>query len=139
MFDLVPSRRGFLKSLAGVFMVFSTPRFASAAMLSGRAEHPEPRPGIDASRVLKKEELGNDAEIIELFDHVRTIPQIVDGIRCPCGCANEPGNYSLLSCYETGMARFCEICQACGRIAYERHAKGDSLKDIRRHIDGAFN
>jgi hypothetical protein len=101
--------------------------------------HPEPRPGVNASRMLKPSELNGDPDLIELFDHVRTIPHIVDGIRCSCGCAGLPGNYSLLSCYEgEGMARFCEICQAGGRIAYEQHAKGKTLAEIRRHVDGAL-
>ena len=59
--------------------------------------HPDPRPGIDASAVLPPERVAPHAR--ELYDHVREIPQIVDGIRCQCGCADLPGMYSLLSCY----------------------------------------
>jgi hypothetical protein len=104
-----------------------------------RGPHPEPRPGVNAARMLKTSELNGDPDLIELFDHVRTIPHIVDGIRCSCGCAGLPGNYSLLSCYEgEGMARFCDICQSGGRIAYEQHTRGATLAEIRRHVDGAL-
>jgi hypothetical protein len=137
-----PDRRTFFRLLPAAALVMGWPVEANAFVRRpavGRPGHPEPRPGIDGSRVLKADQLAGDPETIELFDHVREIPHIVDGIRCSCGCADEPGIYSLLSCYEgSGMARFCDTCKAGGRIAYERFSKGDSLAQIRRHIDGAL-
>jgi hypothetical protein len=131
------SRRQFLRALPGFALLLASPMRAAALVTADHSgKHPEPRPGIDASRVLKAEDLDGDEELIELFDNVRKIPQIVDGIRCSCGCADLPRSYSLLSCYEGGgMARYCQICQNSGRIAYERHLKGDSLKEIRRQVD----
>lgn len=101
--------------------------------------HPEPRAGITAARVLTRDQLGESPDVIEVFDLVRQIPQIVDGIRCQCGCADLPGFYSLLSCYEgDGMARHCNVCQGEGRLAHRLHTAGKTLQDIRRAIDARY-
>ncbi|MDH5588829.1 MAG: PCYCGC domain-containing protein [Gemmatimonadota bacterium] len=100
--------------------------------------HPEPRAGIDASKVLTSDQLVNPA-VAPIFDMVREIPQIADGIRCNCGCAELEGFYSLLSCYEAGgMAQFCEICQGQATLAYRRHQEGQTLDRIRNAIDARF-
>jgi hypothetical protein len=100
--------------------------------------HPEPRPGITAARVLKADQVENP-EIRKIFDKVREIPQVVDGIRCNCGCADLEGFYSLLSCYEDkGMAQHCLVCQGQATLAHELHAKGWSLNGIRTAIDAKF-
>jgi hypothetical protein len=73
------------------------------------------------------------------FRMVREIPQVVDGIRCNCGCAELEGFYSLLSCYEqNGMAKDCMICQGQAKLAYKMHKDGFSLDAIRRAIDAEF-
>lgn len=102
--------------------------------------HPAPRPGRDASRVPKAAELKDTPDAIAAFDEVRQIPQIVDGIRCHCGCATQTGFYSLLSCFETAdaMARSCHICQGQGRYAFRLHRAGKSLGEIRVAIDSRF-
>lgn len=107
---------------------------------SARTTHPEPRPGITAAKVLKREELGDDAGTIRIFDQVRQIPHIVDGIRCYCGCAEIPEFYSLLSCYESdGMARYCEVCRGEGELVFKLHKEGQTLDQIRKAIDKKFN
>jgi hypothetical protein len=102
--------------------------------------HPTPRRGITSARVLKADQLSDvDADVIGIFDMVREIPQIADGIYCHCGCAEMPDHYSLLSCFEQdGMAQACVICQGEGRMTYELHKKGKSLDDIRAAIDRNF-
>lgn len=101
--------------------------------------HPTPRPGITAAKVLSKDELSHDAGLIPLFDSVREIPEIIDGIRCNCGCASAPGFYSLLSCYEgTAMAQWCPICQGQGRLAARLRKAGKSLDEIRIAVDAQF-
>lgn len=102
--------------------------------------HPTPRRGITAARVLRADQLsGVDADVIGVFDMVREIPQIADGIYCHCGCTDMPDHYSLLSCFEQdGMAQACVICQGEGRMAYELHNQGKSLADIRAAIDRNF-
>ena len=64
-----------------------------------KPKHPTPRPGITAERVLPDAKL-IDKTAAPVFAMVREIPQVVDGIRCNCGCAELEGFYSLLSCYE---------------------------------------
>ncbi len=101
--------------------------------------HPTPRPGITAARVLTKQQLAATPKFIPLFDSVREIPQVIDGIRCNCGCTDPPRFYSLLSCYEdTGMARDCFICQGQARLAVRLHREGKSLAQIRAAIDAKF-
>lgn len=101
--------------------------------------HPDPRPGIDGSTVLTAEELADTPHVVEIYDGIREAPHIADGIRCYCGCADLPGTRSLLSCYEEGgMARYCDICQGEGRLAYRRHQEGQSLDQIRRAIDARY-
>jgi hypothetical protein len=136
------SRRRFLPLLLSGFAVLAgLPRRAIAnggSAGTARGPHPEPRPGITAARVVKAEQIA-DAKIREIFAKVREIPQVVDGIRCNCDCADLEGFYSLLSCYEDkGMAQHCLICQGQATLAHELHAKGWSLNGIRTAIDAKF-
>jgi len=137
--DSLVSRRVFLRAV---------PLSLIAWLSSGRAswghprqtEHPDPRPGIDASDVLTVEQLaGSDKDVIAIFDMVREIPQIVDGIHCYCGCATQPEFRSLLICYTgVGMARACHICQGEGKLVYRRWKEGQTLDQIRRAIDARY-
>lgn len=149
-------RRAFLARLGGVLAPLAlgvsplgatplgaTPRAAGAdrpgrrTRRDGPGGHPDPRPGIDGSRVLPADRV--PPHVAELFDGVRSIPEVVDGIRCRCGCADVEGMYSLLSCYEaTGMARFCEICQGEGRLVVRLHGEGLGLEAIRAEVDRRF-
>jgi hypothetical protein len=104
-----------------------------------RSPHPTPRPGITAAKVLTAAQLSSTPHAIEYFDLVRQIPEVVDGIRCQCGCAELEGFYSLLSCYEDGgMASYCEICEGEGRMAFRLHKEGKSLDEIRASIDARY-
>ena len=132
------TRRSFVAALpawAAVLVI----RPASALVLRASAKHPAPRPGIDASKMLTRAELEGNAEALRIFDLVRQIPGVVDGIRCHCGCAEIPDYYSLLSCYEgDGMARYCEICSGEGELASRLHKQGKTLEQIRAEIDRKF-
>ena len=134
------SRRHFLASCTAVFaavLVDAPPASASNARAVG--PHPTPRAGITGEKVLAKGQLASKPKLIPLFDSVREIPEIVDGIRCNCGCTNPPEFYSLLSCYEgKGMARECGVCQGQGRLAVRLHKEGKSLDEIRAAIDAKF-
>ncbi len=142
-------RRHFLSVCAAAVAGLMAPgRPASATSLAsmlchhGRRDphpHPTPRPGITADKVLTHEQLGAFANAYDAFDEVRQIPEIIDGIRCNCGCAEDPSFYSLLSCYEgEGMARLCEICQGQGRLSFRLHKAGKTLDEIRAAIDARF-
>jgi hypothetical protein len=137
---LMTSRRAFIALLPA--SAFATMHHARRCVRGGRvhSEHPTPRPGITAEKVLTKKQLGDEhKEALPVFDMVREIPQIVDGIRCQCGCAALEGKYSLLSCFEAdGMAGHCGVCQGEGRLAYRLHKQGKSLDEIRAAIDAKF-
>lgn len=133
------SRRAFLSRTFGALAAaLPLPRLRFPAGGSGPG-HPTPRPGITAARVLTREELADTPGVIPVFDQVREIPGIVDGIRCNCGCADLPGFYSLLSCYEgDGMARSCPVCQGQGRMTYRLNKEGKTLDEIREAIDARY-
>lgn len=104
-----------------------------------RGPHPEPRAGITAAKVPATADLTHKSAA-RAFDQVRQIPQIIDGIRCHCGCAEHADSYSLLSCYEgkEPMAEHCAICQGQGRLAFRLSREGKSLAEIRIAIDGEY-
>jgi hypothetical protein len=132
------SRRSALALLAGACGIgLVRPTRAAARIRGARFRHPDPRPGIDASAVLPPERVSPHAS--ELYDRIRDIPHVVDGIRCECGCADLPGMYSLLSCYgESGMAQYCDVCSGEGQLAWELHRQGRTLDEIRAAIDRRF-
>ena len=137
------SRRAFIASGLGVLaaqLASSTAARARAPRSHARGpQHPAPRPGITGAKVATKEQLADAPALIPLFDSVRAMPEIVDGIRCHCGCADSPGFRSLLSCYEgDAMARDCRICQGQARLAARLHQSGKSLDEIRAAIDAKF-
>jgi hypothetical protein len=134
-----PSRRVFVAAVPPVLLSWAFGVRAPWGR-SRQTVHPEPRPGIDASEVLTAAQLeGAGQDVIGVFDLVREMPQIVDGIRCYCGCAELPGFRSLLSCYQReGMARGCHICQGEAKLAYRRWKEGQGLDQIRRAIDARY-
>lgn len=131
------TRRGFLVLLPGVLLATSVRRGrASSAHIGGQVKHPSPRPGIDASKVTPARDIHGGPEVREAFELVRQVPQVVDGIRCHCGCAEMEGFYSLLSCFEKdGMAQHCDVCQSLARLAHRMHRAGKSLAQIRAAVD----
>ena len=129
------TRRAMLGALA---------RACAGLLIAGRASaratgpHPDPRPGIDASHLPPPEKVAEHPDAVPAYAEARTIPEILDGIRCQCGCAEQPGHRSLLSCYEDGMAMDCDICQGQARLAYRLLAKGRTLDQIRSAIDSRY-
>ena len=149
--DAPLSRRTFLgaatRTVAGALLVavagdvLVPARLASAAAAFD-GKHPDPRPGIDASRILPTEKLADRGEnVVAAFDDARRIPEILDGIRCHCGCAEDPEMRSLLTCYEGDdpMAALCKICQGQARLAYRLHRGGRTLDQIRAAIDARYD
>lgn len=133
------TRRHFVASLPALLFTTASTATRGVASAPRSSVHPEPRPGITAARVLTRDQLGDHKDAAPVFDMVREIPQIVDGIRCQCGCASMESKYSLLSCYEAdGMAGHCEVCQNEGRLVYRLHKQGKTLNEIRAAIDAKF-
>lgn len=133
---LVHSALGLGAALAG----HVAPASAQAGVRAGAPpDHPTPRVGITGAKVLTAEQLTRSQHLVPLFDGIRAIPQIADGIRCHCGCAVLNDHYSLLSCYEgDAMARACPICQGEGRVVVRMHKEGKLLSEIRTAIDAQF-
>ena len=101
--------------------------------------HPTPRTGITGAKVLSGVKLATWPDLVQLFDGIRAIPAVADGIRCSCGCAEVPGYYSLLSCYEgDAMATICPICQGTGKLVVRLHGEGQTLAQIRVAVDAQF-
>lgn len=138
------TRRELLAFLAVAPFVGRAARPAAAATVPGapgaRSPHPEPRPGITAENVVPDDQLAvATPSVLAAFAAARQVPQIVDGIRCHCGCAEIEGNYSLLSCYEAGgMAQHCQICQGQARMALRLHEEGRTLDQIRSATDARY-
>ena len=137
------TRRGFLASAGAVAAIVILPPglwALSARHHHAAGPHPTPRKGITGAKVAKREDLPADSPaIVALFDAVRQIPAVLDGIRCNCGCSTTPGFYSLLSCYEgDAMAVDCKICQGQGRLVVRLNKSGKSLDQIREAVDAQF-
>jgi hypothetical protein len=131
------SRRRFL-ALFAVALFARPARAMSMRARPQKPKHPTPRPGITAERVLPDAKLA-DKSAAPVYAMVREIPEVVDGIRCNCGCADLDGFYSLLTCYEQGgMAQHCRICQGQAKLAHKMHKEGFSLNAIRRAVDAEF-
>jgi hypothetical protein len=129
------TRRAMLGALA---------RACAGLLIAGRASaratgpHPDPRPGIDASHLPPPDRVAQHPDAVPAYDEARAIPEVLDGIRCQCGCDDQPGHRSLLSCYEDGMAMDCKICQGQARLAYRLHSVGRTLDQIRSAIDSRY-
>lgn len=137
------TRREFLAACGALVAAAVVPGVVRAAAPRHRPHggpHPTPRPGITGAKVATHEQLAGKPKLIELFDAVREVPEVIDGIRCNCGCSHNEGFYSLLTCYEgkDAMAKECSICQGQGRLAVRLHKAGKSLDEIRSAVDAKF-
>ena len=135
------TRRGWLAFAATLLAAGVLPRAARAMRLRRAGKHPAPRPGVDASRMPPAEAVrARGGNAVAAFAEARRIPEVLDGIRCNCGCADADGMRSLLSCYEgkDAMALDCPICQGQGRLAFRLHGRGSSLDEIRAAVDARY-
>jgi hypothetical protein len=132
------TRREFVQSAVVAAIVLRAPKLSAHSRSASLGGHPEPRPGIDASKVRATSSLKNPGAA-DAFDAAHEIPQILDGIRCHCGCAEQADQYSLLSCYEgDAMAQFCDICQGQANLARRLTKMRRSLDQIRAAIDAKW-
>ncbi|TDI74269.1 MAG: hypothetical protein E2O84_06090 [Bacteroidetes bacterium] len=132
------NRRSFISGLPLVAAGFSLALKSDIKPFS--IEHPDPRPDIDASKVMDGKPLAVwPKHVQEIYEKIREMPHIADGIGCSCYCKTLPTYRSLLTCYyEDGMAMGCNICQGEATLVYTRFKEGQSLKQIRRAIDARF-
>jgi hypothetical protein len=133
----IRSRREFL---AGVPLALTGLALLGPSRIAARIAHPDPRPGIDGSDVLTAEDLAAFGdEVLEVYDMIREVAHVADGIGCGCGCAALPTYRSLLTCFHAeGMAMGCAICQGEARLVHRRHREGQSLEQIRRAVDARY-
>lgn len=132
------TRRSFLTTVSGIGAGMLVGGFSE--ITRARVPHPDPRPGVDASQVMDGDKLAIWPEYVRgIYEKVREMPHIADGIGCACGCRTRPTYRSLLTCYyPNGMAMGCEICQGEASLAYRKYKEGKSLDEIRRAIDIRF-
>ena len=116
-------------------------------------EHPEPRPGITAKKVLPP--ASYEAEVRKLeksrkriksvtkrvaksYEQAREIPEVLDGLYCYCDCSSY-GHRSLLTCFEVVQAVGCWSCKEEAELAYALHKRGKTLDEIREAVDKKFD
>jgi uncharacterized protein with PCYCGC motif len=104
----------------------------------GVVEHPDPRPGVTAERVLPPSLVLNAPGAAEAYAAARSAPQVLDGLYCHCQCAKHLGHRSLLTCFESDHGSQCDICMGEAVLATQLASQGSSLDAIRRAIDERF-
>lgn len=102
------------------------------------AEHPDPRPGITAERVLGPGAFPRTPGAPEAYAAARAVPQVLDGTYCHCDCAKHAGHRSLLTCFESDHGAYCDICMGEALLAARLAAEGRTLDEIRTAIDRQF-
>ena len=134
------SRRVALRTLSGALGASAlalVPRgLAGAVDPRDEVEHPTPREGITAEKVLPDEELPERARAA--YGAAREIPQVLDGLYCHCDCGERDKLRSLLSCFETRMPTSCGICREEAVMALRLHREGKSLDEIRAAVDRRY-
>ena len=104
----------------------------------GSTQHPTPRPGITAAKVLADPAIPRNPGALEAYAAARTIAATLDGVYCHCDCSKHSGHRSLLTCYESTHAAYCDICMGEAMLASGMTGQGKSLTEIRAAIDHQF-
>jgi hypothetical protein len=137
-------RAMFLHRAGGLLTVAFLDRSTVGRLLARPAtlDHPEPRPGITAERVLTAEALGTSrkAKVADAYAAARSWPAIFDGIACGCGCGGPKGMHrSLLVCFETLQPTGCASCQMEAELVARLARQDKPLADIRKAVDKEFS
>ncbi|MGH7607057.1 MAG: PCYCGC motif-containing (lipo)protein, partial [Gemmatimonadales bacterium] len=104
----------------------------------GQGEHPTPRRDITAERVLPDAAVPRTAGALEAYAAARTAAAVLDGVYCHCDCSKHAGHRSLLTCFESDHAAYCDVCMGEAVVAAQLAARGASLEEIRGAIDRQF-
>jgi hypothetical protein len=135
-------RAAFLKRAGGLFAVALIDHATRGRTSLPNVEHPDPRPGITAERVLTVEQLGDFAKkknVVAAYDAAREHPEIFDGISCACGCAEQKAPHrSLLVCYETRQPTGCGGCREEATFVGDLAKEKKTLAEIRTAVDKKF-
>ena len=142
----VIDRATFLSQTGGVFALAFLDRtgMSRLAAIHGDLEHPDPREGITAERVLTAEAIGDKLYskklVSEGYEAARAHPEIFDGIACACSCGGKRGTHrSLLVCYETMQPTGCGGCQEEAELVGKLAGEGKTLAEIRTAVDKKFD
>ena len=111
---------------------------AVAARGGQAANHPQPRLGVTAERVLPPSVVPNTPNAAEAYAAARSAPAVLDGVYCHCNCSRTVGHRSLLSCFESDHGAYCDICMGEAQLAARLAAQGKTLQQVRRAIDRQF-
>jgi hypothetical protein len=101
-------------------------------------EHPTPRDGVTAERVLRTVAVPRTPGAIEAYAAARRVPAVLDGVYCYCDCSKHSGHRSLLTCFESEHGAYCDICMGEAVLAARLQAEGAALERIRAAIDAQF-
>jgi hypothetical protein len=104
-------------------------------------DHPEPRPGISAEKVLAADALGASPKqkVLDVYEAARSYPALFDGIACGCSCGGKNGPHrSLLVCFETMQPTGCIACQEEADLVGRLARQNKSLDEIRKAVDKEF-
>jgi len=100
--------------------------------------HPQPRSGITAAKVLPDFAIPKNPGALEAYAAARRSAATLDGLYCHCDCSKHSGHRSLLTCFESEHAAYCDICMGEANLASDMAARGKSLTEIRAAIDRQF-
>src|SRR4051812_27052740 len=108
-------RTTFLRRSGALLGMVVLDRSSHRPLLSARTStHPDPRPGVNAERVLSTDALGllPEDKVVAAYNAARKYPELFDGLSCACGCTGKHGTHrSLLVCYETRQPTSCAGCR----------------------------
>jgi len=102
------------------------------------SNHPTPRPGITAGKILPDFAIPRNPGALEAYAAARRAAPTLDGVYCHCDCSKHAGHRSLLTCFESNHGAYCDICMGEAMLASGMAARGQSLMDIRAAIDRQF-
>lgn len=95
----------------------------------------ERRPLVDPASVDAADEAARAA-----YEAAWEHPETIDGIRCFCGCSENPQtrHLTLLTCFTSAHASGCEICQKEATMAGKMKEEGSSDAEIKGVVESLF-
>lgn len=81
-----------------------------------------------------------DAESRPAYEAAKKYPEIVDQIRCYCGCEQSPNLHhkSLLTCFTSLHATGCEICRGEAELAGKMKAEGSADDEVKKVVESLY-
>ena len=141
MAKIIQTKKGsvpvWIYGLLGVLLIVAGYRLM-ASRSKAPADHPTPRAGITAAKVIPASQLTAQPDVAAVYAMAEEIPEVLDGLYCHCECSKHSGHYSLLECFESDHGGHCDICLGEAELAYRMSKEGKSLTEIRAAIDAQF-